>query len=142
MRDTLPYQEEEDQMTSCSTDQAAPGRTPKRSGVIGQVRRDPELVYSSRGRPCVQVSLDLEHSDRPLPGRQQPGRRLTVTAWEQLALELAQKARKGSRIAVEGRITCPFMDESSTFLLMTAEAIAFLSDASAPSASSRTVKTR
>jgi single-strand DNA-binding protein len=74
-----------------------------RSILIGRLTRDPELRYTPSGVATAGFTLAV---DRPFQtaGGEREADFIPVVTWRQLAETVANYVRKGSLVAVEGRI--------------------------------------
>lgn len=67
--------------------------------IIGRLGRDPEMRYTQDGKPVCNFSVAVDGTRRDAPPTW-----LDITAWEKSAEVAQQYLRKGSQVAVEGRI--------------------------------------
>ena len=71
--------------------------------LVGRLTRDPELRHTQTGRAVCQISVAINR-----PFSNQDGQReadfINVVVWDKQAENLAKYVRKGSQVAVEGRI--------------------------------------
>jgi len=71
--------------------------------LIGRLTRDPELRHTPSGKPMASFTLAV---DRPFTNQQ--GEReadfIDVVVWRRLAETVAEYTRKGSLVAVQGRL--------------------------------------
>lgn len=69
--------------------------------LVGNLTRDPEMRYTPGGKAVTEFTVAVNEGF---------GEKRTVTfircqAWEKLAEFIAERARKGTKVAVDGRIT-------------------------------------
>ena len=71
--------------------------------LVGRLTRDPELRHTQTGRAVCQISIAINR-----PFSNQDGQReadfINVVVWDKQAENLAKYVKKGSQVAVEGRI--------------------------------------
>ena len=71
--------------------------------LVGRLTRDPELRHTQTGRAVCQISVAINR-----PFTSQDGQReadfINVVVWDKQAENLAKYVKKGSQVAVEGRI--------------------------------------
>lgn len=73
--------------------------------IIGNLGRDPEMRYTSSGRPVTSFSVATNRvSVTPEGERRQFTEWFNVVAWGNLAETCNQYLRKGSRVYIEGRL--------------------------------------
>ncbi len=74
--------------------------------VIGNLGRDPELRYTPGGQQVVQFSVASSRSwkDKTSDEWQEETTWFRCTAWGDLAERIAENARKGNQVYLEGRL--------------------------------------
>ena len=72
---------------------------------IGRLGRDPEMKFTSSGKPVTQFSLAVDHNRKHDSGEwEQDTEWVRVVAWGDLAERTAEHLRKGRLAYVEGRM--------------------------------------
>ena len=74
--------------------------------LIGRLGQDPELKYTPNGAAILQISIATDTSWKDQDGNQQTKTEWhRIVIWRKTAEFIAQYAKKGTRIYVEGRLT-------------------------------------
>lgn len=71
---------------------------------VGTLGKDPELRYTTGGAAVANFSLAISHRYKKNDEWQEETTWLTVTAWRELAENVAASLQKGSRVIVTGRL--------------------------------------
>ncbi|WP_126429969.1 single-stranded DNA-binding protein [Brevibacillus marinus] len=66
--------------------------------IIGRLTRDPELRHTSGGKPVVNFVIAVDN------GKEQDPFFFSVVAWEKTAENVAEYCKKGTLVAVSGRL--------------------------------------
>jgi single-strand DNA-binding protein len=73
--------------------------------IIGNLGRDPEMRYTSDGKPQAKFSVAVSRVWTTQEGeRKEETEWFNVVAWDKLAEQCGQYAAKGQKIYVEGRL--------------------------------------
>jgi single-strand DNA-binding protein len=76
--------------------------------LIGNLTRDPELRYTPSGLPVVRFSLAVNRVQRKGSEGEAEGRQtvdfINIVAWRRLAEVCGEFLKKGSPVAIEGRL--------------------------------------
>jgi single-strand DNA-binding protein len=68
--------------------------------LVGNLTRDPEMKYTSGGKAVTEFTVAVNEGT----GEKRVTTFIKCEAWEETAEQVAERARKGSRVAVEGRL--------------------------------------
>lgn len=68
--------------------------------LVGNLTRDPEMRYTPGGKAVTEFTVAVNEGF----GEKRTTEYIRCEAWERLAESVAERARKGSKVAVEGRI--------------------------------------
>lgn len=71
--------------------------------LVGRLTKDPELRYTSNGVACCQFSLAVSNG-KSKDGEERPASFPNIVVWDKQAENLAKYQKKGSQIAVDGKI--------------------------------------
>lgn len=80
------------------------------SVIIGRLVADPELKYTPNGNAVTSVKVAVDREYTPKDGKKEADF-IPVVVWGKTAENLAQYMRKGSQIAVQGRIQIRSWDD-------------------------------
>lgn len=69
--------------------------------LVGNLTRDPELRYIASGKAVVEFTVAVNEGF----GEKRTTQFIRVVAWERLAEAVAENARKGNRVIIEGKLT-------------------------------------
>ena len=71
----------------------------------GRLGGEPEQKYTRAGKPLLNFSVAVDESSAATQERAEPETTwVRVTAWEEHALELAERLHKGTPVYVEGKL--------------------------------------
>jgi len=71
--------------------------------LIGNLGRDPELRYTQQGTAVISFDIAVARQFKGADGKRESDW-VTIIAWKQLAELCAQYLKKGSHVAIDGRI--------------------------------------
>jgi len=75
--------------------------------IVGNVGRDPEMRYTSQGKPVTNFSVATNRQYSNNSGELvKETIWFRVTTWDKTAENCNQYLKKGSKVLVEGRLTC------------------------------------
>ena len=93
--------------------------------LIGRLGQDPELKYTPAGAAVLTLSVATNTSWKSQDGSQQEQTEWhRVIAWRKLAEVIAQYAKKGNRIYVEGRLNTRSWEDKDGVKRYTTEVVA------------------
>jgi len=91
--------------------------------LIGRLTRDPELRHTNTGRAVCQITVAISR-----PFSREDGQRdadfINVVVWDKIGENVAKYMRKGSQVAVEGRIQTRSYDNTEGKKVYVTEVIA------------------
>lgn len=68
--------------------------------LVGNLTRDPEMRYIASGKAVVEFTIAVNEGF----GEKRTTQFIRVVAWEKLAEAVAEMARKGNRVMVDGKL--------------------------------------
>ena len=93
--------------------------------LIGRLGQDPELKHTPSGAACLTLSVATNTSYKGQDGNNVEQTEWNrVVAWRKLAEIIAQYAKKGSRLYVEGKLTTRSWDDKNGEKRYTTEVVA------------------
>ena len=93
--------------------------------IIGRIGQDPELKHTPSGAACLTLSVATNTKYKGQDGNNvEQTEWHRVVAWRKLAEIIAQYAKKGSRLYVEGKLTTRSWDDKNGEKRYTTEVVA------------------
>ena len=91
--------------------------------LVGRLTKNPELRYTPSGTACCQFNLAVSNG-KDKDGEERPASFPNIVVWDKQAENLAKYQKKGSQIAIDGKLQTRTYEDNSGKKVYVTEVIA------------------